>query len=215
MELILCGNLFLTSNGGKAISFIAESPKFCQKTLVSHLLSKSPLQPKNRAPYLSSYCCIYFSKEATSGKPYSDRITKCKEAKNNFLDLLEKLFSMQKVFCCIFSSLKLFVKPKSLETIFTLSAYMKCQLWNTKKVRKLCSSTINTNHYWNCRLSNLHFAQIHTLHFYKYQYRYITILTYRKLHIQTYFLPSCICRQEKRWWEYIRTCNIKQYTSVL
>ena len=46
MELILCGNLFVTSNGGKAISFIAESPKFCQKTLVSHLLSKPPLQPK-------------------------------------------------------------------------------------------------------------------------------------------------------------------------
>ena len=89
---------------------------------------------------------------------------------------------MQKVFCCIFLRLKPFVKPRSLETIFTLSAYMKCQLWNTKKVRKLCSSTINTNHYWNCRLSNLHFAQIHTLHFYKYQYRYITILTYRKLH---------------------------------
>ena len=34
-----------------------------------------------------------------------------------------------------------------------------------KKVRKLCTSMINTNHYWNCRLSNLHFAQIHTLHF--------------------------------------------------
>ena len=84
-----------------------------------------------------------------------------------------------------------------------------------KKVRKLCTSMINTNHYWNCRLSNLHFTQIHTLHFYKYQYRYTTILTYRKLHIQTYFLPSCICRQEKIWWEYIRTCNIKQYTSVL
>ena len=63
MELILCGNLFLTSNGGKAISFIAESPKFCQKTLVSHLLSKSPLQPKNGPPFLSSYCCIYFSKD--------------------------------------------------------------------------------------------------------------------------------------------------------
>ena len=35
-----------------------------------------------------------------------------------------------------------------------------------KKVRKLCSFTINTNHYRNCRLSNLqYFAQIHTLHF--------------------------------------------------
>ena len=123
---------------------------------------------------------------------------------------------MQKVFCCIFSSLKLFVKPKSLENIFTLSAYMKCQLWNTKKLEN-CAVLRSIQ-----IITEIAGFQTYILHKYIHYIftninipRYITILTYRKLHIQTYFLPSCICRQEKRWWEYIRTCNIKQYTSVL
>ena len=90
---------------------------------------------------------------------------------------------MQKVFCCIFLRLKPFVKPRSLETIFTLSAYMKCQLWNTKKLENcavLRSIQIITE-IAGFQTYILH-KYIHTLHFYKYQYRYITILTYRKLH---------------------------------